>query len=252
MHRDIERIARYAFELARHRNKKKRICSVTKSNAQGYGLVLWDRVFSHVAAEFSDIAGKGVVNPPATIFSAGMMLEHLVGSEAGAAVERAVAGVLAAGTVRAPDLGGRSTTQEVGDAVLPRLLESSNPLKWQYYGLVLWDRAFSHVAAEFPEIATESLLVDAAAMNFVRRPDPFDVVVASNLFGDILSGRCRNARWEPERRRCRVDAASMVSTSRVHSFGGIGRIPRPGKEQPMDTAPHPSKKRICSVMKSNA
>ncbi|HZH82109.1 MAG TPA: isocitrate/isopropylmalate family dehydrogenase, partial [Phototrophicaceae bacterium] len=34
---------------------------------------------------------------------------------------------------------------------------------------------------------TESLLVDAAAMNFVRRPQSFDVVVASNLFGDILS-----------------------------------------------------------------
>jgi tartrate dehydrogenase/decarboxylase/D-malate dehydrogenase len=58
----------------------------------------------------------------------------------------------------------------------------------------LWDRAFSHVAAEFPDIATESLLVDAAAMNFVRRPDSFDVVVASNLFGDILSDRYRNAR----------------------------------------------------------
>jgi tartrate dehydrogenase/decarboxylase/D-malate dehydrogenase len=46
---------------------------------------------------------------------------------------------------------------------------------------------FDEVAAEFPDIATESLLVDAAAMNFVRRPESFDVVVGSNLFGDILS-----------------------------------------------------------------
>jgi tartrate dehydrogenase/decarboxylase/D-malate dehydrogenase len=57
----------------------------------------------------------------------------------------------------------------------------------QAYSMVLWDRVFSSVAADFPEIRTESLLVDAAAMNFVRRPGSFDVVVASNLFGDILS-----------------------------------------------------------------
>jgi tartrate dehydrogenase/decarboxylase/D-malate dehydrogenase len=53
--------------------------------------------------------------------------------------------------------------------------------------MVLWDRTFAAVAAEFPGITTESLLVDAAAMNFIRRPESFDVVVGSNLFGDILS-----------------------------------------------------------------
>jgi tartrate dehydrogenase/decarboxylase/D-malate dehydrogenase len=57
----------------------------------------------------------------------------------------------------------------------------------QAYSMVLWDRVFNSVASEFPEVRTESLLVDAAAMNFVRRPESFDVVVASNLFGDILS-----------------------------------------------------------------
>lgn len=57
----------------------------------------------------------------------------------------------------------------------------------QGFSMVLWDRVFREVAAEFPDIQTESLLVDAAAMNFVRRPSSFDVVVASNLFGDILS-----------------------------------------------------------------
>lgn len=57
----------------------------------------------------------------------------------------------------------------------------------QGYGMVLWDRVFREVAADYPDISTESLLVDAAAMNFVRRPASFDVVVASNLFGDILS-----------------------------------------------------------------
>ncbi|MBI5083825.1 MAG: tartrate dehydrogenase [Acidobacteria bacterium] len=85
-----ERIIRYAFDLARRRNRQRRLASITKSNAQGYGMVLWDRIFRQVAAEY-------------------------------------------------------------------------------------------------PDIETESLLVDAAAMNFVRRPSTFDVVVASNLFGDILS-----------------------------------------------------------------
>jgi tartrate dehydrogenase/decarboxylase / D-malate dehydrogenase len=57
----------------------------------------------------------------------------------------------------------------------------------QGFGMVLWDRTFLDVAADYRDIAIESLLVDAAAMNFVRRPESFDVVVASNLFGDILS-----------------------------------------------------------------
>ncbi|HEY2253857.1 MAG TPA: 3-isopropylmalate dehydrogenase [Planctomycetaceae bacterium] len=57
----------------------------------------------------------------------------------------------------------------------------------QGFGMVLWDECFAAVAAEFPEIATESLLIDRAVMEFVRRPESFDVVVASNLFGDILT-----------------------------------------------------------------
>jgi tartrate dehydrogenase/decarboxylase/D-malate dehydrogenase len=57
----------------------------------------------------------------------------------------------------------------------------------QGYSMGLWDRTFQDVASQYPDIATESLLVDAAAMNFVRRPDSFDVVVGSNLFCDILS-----------------------------------------------------------------
>jgi tartrate dehydrogenase/decarboxylase/D-malate dehydrogenase len=57
----------------------------------------------------------------------------------------------------------------------------------QGYSMTLWDRTFLDVAGEFPGVETESLLVDAAAMNFVRRPQTFDVVVGSNLFSDILS-----------------------------------------------------------------
>src|SRR5262249_9958183 len=57
----------------------------------------------------------------------------------------------------------------------------------QVYSMGLWDEAFKDVAKDFPDIETRSLLVDAAAMDFVRKPEVFDVVVASNLFGDILT-----------------------------------------------------------------
>jgi tartrate dehydrogenase/decarboxylase/D-malate dehydrogenase len=57
----------------------------------------------------------------------------------------------------------------------------------QGFSMVLWDRVFEEIRRANRDIETESLLVDAAAMNFVRRPQTFDVVVASNLFGDILS-----------------------------------------------------------------
>jgi tartrate dehydrogenase/decarboxylase/D-malate dehydrogenase len=57
----------------------------------------------------------------------------------------------------------------------------------QGFGMVLWDLVFRDVARQFPDVEVNSLLIDAAAMDFVRRPDRFDVVVASNLFGDILT-----------------------------------------------------------------
>jgi tartrate dehydrogenase/decarboxylase / D-malate dehydrogenase len=55
------------------------------------------------------------------------------------------------------------------------------------HGMVLWDEAAKSVAKDFPDVQMHSLLVDAAAMDFVRKPESFDVVVASNLFGDILT-----------------------------------------------------------------
>lgn len=57
----------------------------------------------------------------------------------------------------------------------------------QAYGMVLWDDVVDEVGEEFPDVTVERLLVDAASMDFVRRPESFDVVVASNLFGDILT-----------------------------------------------------------------
>ena len=57
----------------------------------------------------------------------------------------------------------------------------------QAFGMVMWDNCFKEVSEKYPNIETESLLVDAACMDLVRRPEDFDVIVASNLFGDILS-----------------------------------------------------------------
>src|SRR5437868_549525 len=57
----------------------------------------------------------------------------------------------------------------------------------QQFGMVLWDEVFKEVAQGYADVQTGSLLIDAAAMDFVRKPESFDVVVASNLFGDILT-----------------------------------------------------------------
>src|SRR3954453_23547601 len=57
----------------------------------------------------------------------------------------------------------------------------------QTFGMVLWDEVFRAVARDYPDVQAGSLLVDAAAMDFVRKPETFDVLVASNLFGDILT-----------------------------------------------------------------
>ncbi len=51
----------------------------------------------------------------------------------------------------------------------------------------LWRRTVTQVAAEYPDVELEHLLVDACAMHLLRRPATFDVVLAGNMFGDILS-----------------------------------------------------------------
>ncbi|HEX6886876.1 MAG TPA: 3-isopropylmalate dehydrogenase, partial [Candidatus Nanopelagicales bacterium] len=51
----------------------------------------------------------------------------------------------------------------------------------------LWQRTFSEVAAQYPDVTTDYCHVDAAAMFFLTQPERFDVVVTDNLFGDILT-----------------------------------------------------------------
>jgi 3-isopropylmalate dehydrogenase len=51
----------------------------------------------------------------------------------------------------------------------------------------LWRRVVEAMALEYPDVSCEHLLVDNAAMQLVRRPGHFDVIVTENMFGDILS-----------------------------------------------------------------
>ena len=55
------------------------------------------------------------------------------------------------------------------------------------YSMVFWDQIFAEVGKEFPDVETHSLLVDAASMFMVKDPKRLQVVVTSNLFGDILT-----------------------------------------------------------------
>jgi tartrate dehydrogenase/decarboxylase/D-malate dehydrogenase len=55
------------------------------------------------------------------------------------------------------------------------------------YGYVLWDEVAEEVAAEHPGVKLERVLVDALAARMVSNPSSLDVVVASNLFGDVLT-----------------------------------------------------------------
>jgi isocitrate dehydrogenase (NAD+) len=79
-------------------------------------------MFEPVHGSAPKYAGKNVVNPLATILAAEMMLEYLGESESVSLVEKAVVGVLEEGKVRTYDLGGSSTTSEVGAAVAEKIL----------------------------------------------------------------------------------------------------------------------------------
>ncbi|MEE2994747.1 MAG: isocitrate/isopropylmalate family dehydrogenase [Gemmatimonadota bacterium] len=189
-----ERIIRYAFEEARRRQKKNKVTSITKSNAQGYSMVFWDEVFQEVEKDYPDIEtesllidaaamdfvrrpedfdvvvasnlfgdiltdisaviigsmglapsanlnpsrqspsmfepvhgsafeliGKGLVNPLATILAAAMMIEFLGESDAGALIRQAVADNIRENKIRTPDIGGASSTTEVGDDIVRRI-----------------------------------------------------------------------------------------------------------------------------------
>ena len=55
------------------------------------------------------------------------------------------------------------------------------------FTMPFWDECFRRIAADYPDVRTDQFHIDILTAHFVRHPDWFDVVVGSNLFGDILS-----------------------------------------------------------------
>jgi len=78
-------------------------------------------MFEPVHGSAPDIAGRGIANPLASILSLAMMLDHLDKQAWGDRIRAAVSHVLKAQDPRTPDLGGRDTTRQVGQAVLDAL-----------------------------------------------------------------------------------------------------------------------------------
>jgi len=73
--------------------------------------------------------------------------------------------------------------RERGKKNLVTSITKSNALGY----MTIWDRTFEAVAEEYTDIDSDSLLIDAACMDLVRKPEMFDVIVAPNLFGDIIT-----------------------------------------------------------------
>ncbi len=76
---------------------------------------------------------------------------------------------------------------ELARARPARHLTSATKSNGIIHTMPFWDERFRAVAAEYPEVETDQYHIDILAANFVLHPDWFDVVVGSNLFGDILS-----------------------------------------------------------------
>src|SRR5699024_9278508 len=81
-------------------------------------------MFEPVHGSAPDIAGKGMANPIAQIWSAALMLEQLGEEEAASSIMTGIEEVLSAGKHVTPDLGGNSTTEQVGDAVVRTMLKN--------------------------------------------------------------------------------------------------------------------------------
>jgi tartrate dehydrogenase/decarboxylase/D-malate dehydrogenase len=67
------------------------------------------------------------------------------------------------------------------------VLTSATKSNASRYGYVLWDEVVEEIGADFPDVKVERALVDALAARMVSNPLSLDVVVASNLFGDVLT-----------------------------------------------------------------
>lgn len=190
----VERVLRYAFDLAQKQGKRKHVTAATKSNGINHTMPFWDEYVQKINQEYPDverstvhidalaaffvskpetmdvvvasnlfgdiltdlgaaivgglgiapsaninpekkypsmfepvhgsapdIAGKGIANPLASIWCTSMMLDHLGQPESAKAIMDAMEDVLQEKEVLTPDLGGNSTTEQVGDYICEKL-----------------------------------------------------------------------------------------------------------------------------------
>ncbi len=83
---------------------------------------IFPSMFEPVHGSAPDIAGQGIANPIASVWTAAMMLEHLGETEAAATLERAMEGVLSDPAARTRDLGGTADTKACADAILEQIV----------------------------------------------------------------------------------------------------------------------------------
>lgn len=190
----VERVLRYAFDLAQKQGKRKHVTAATKSNGINHTMPFWDEYVQKINQEYPDvasstvhidalaaffvskpetmdivvasnlfgdiltdlgaaivgglgiapsaninpekkypsmfepvhgsapdIAGQGIANPIASIWCTSMMLEHLGQQESAKAILDVMEDVLQEKEVLTPDLGGQSTTEQVGDYICEKL-----------------------------------------------------------------------------------------------------------------------------------
>ena len=108
-----------------------------------------------------------------------------------------------------------------------------------FIAMPYWDERFQAMGANYPDIRTDQYHIDILTAHFVRNPDRFDVVVASNLFGDILSDlgpACTgtiaiapSANLNPERG---YPSCSSRCTARPRQFGQNREPDRPYGQLP--------------------
>lgn len=196
---NTEKVMKYAFELTRKRDRKKKLTCVTKSNALNYSMVFWDKIFKEVGRDYPEIsteithvdaaamflvqkpqnydvmvasnlfgdiitdlgaglqgglgfavsgnlnpekeypsmfepvhgsapkyAGKGIANPIAMIWTVKMMLDFLLEDDSAEIIVDSIIKLLLEKEVLTKDLGGTSTTSEVGEAICKMLKEKNS------------------------------------------------------------------------------------------------------------------------------
>src|SRR5258706_11457072 len=75
------------------------------------------------------------------------------------------------------------TARKRGGKKKVTLVDKANPVRAHE----IWRRAYDHVAKDFPDIQKDNAYVDATCMWFVKNPEAFDVIVTTNMFGDIIT-----------------------------------------------------------------